>query len=137
MKIYIITNRKAIATMNNIDTNMPDDFIEHFTSEVMDFQLFESGVIDAIRREVAEAVRQTLRTKLSYDPATVNWAWICAELGLPPETPVSRVRAQLEERVISEVIGKTEFDRLLKDQAPPQLYESRTEATKNWVLLLD
>ena len=123
--------------MNNIDTNMPDDFIEHFTSEVMDFQLFESGVIDAIRREVAGAVRQTLRTKLSYDPATVNWAWICAELGLPSETPVSRVRAQLEERVISEVIGKTEFDRLLKDQAPPQLSESRTEATKNWVLLLD
>jgi len=72
---------------------MPDDFIEHFTSEVMDFQLFESGVIDAIRREVAGAVRQTLRTKLSYDydPATVNWAWICAELGLPPDTPVRHI----------------------------------------------
>jgi hypothetical protein len=122
--------------MDNIDTTMPDDFIEHFTREVMDFQLFESGVTDAIKREVSEAVRQTLRTRLAYEPGAFNWDWIGAELGLDPDAAGSLVRAKLEERVIGEVIKNTDFHRLMKDQPPPQLSETRSETKKNWVCLL-
>ena len=122
--------------MKDFDTNLPEDFIENFTNEVMDHQLFESGVAYAIQKEVTHVVCERLRTRLGHQPETVNWASIGAELGLPPDTPARCVRAQLEECVIREVIQKTDFDRLMKETVPPSISEARSGPSKHWVCLL-
>ena len=123
--------------MNDLDTNPPEDFVENFTYEVMEYHFFESGVAYAIQREVTHVVCERLRTRLGYHPESVNWPAIGAELGLPPDTPNSCIRAQLEERIVREVIQRMDFDRLMKASAPPQLSEARSGPSKNWVLLLD
>lgn len=122
--------------MNDLDTNPPEDFVENFINEVMEHQLFESGVAYAIQKEVNHVVCERLRTRLGHQPETVNWVSIGAELGLPPETPPRCVRTQLEERIVREVIQRMDFDRLMKASAPPQLSEARSGPSKRWVCLL-
>lgn len=123
--------------MNDLDTNPPEDFVENFTNEVMEYQLFESGVAHAIQKEVTHVVCERLRTRLGYHPESVNWPAIGAELGLPPDAPTGKVKSQLEERVVREVIQKTDFDRLMKEAVPPSVSEARSGPGKNWVLLQD
>lgn len=123
--------------MNDLDTNPPEDFVANFTNEVMEYQLFESGLAYTIQKEVARVVCERLRTRLGQQPESVSWVSIGAELGLPPDTPARCIRTQLEERVVSEIIQNTDLNRLMIESVPPPISEARSEPSKNWILLLD
>ena len=126
--------------MSDLDTNSadstPDDFIFYFVKEVIDFKLFEENLNHAIKQEISRAVKERLRSNQGYDFSSINWESAGEFLGVSPEVVAKQTMDKIESEIAKEVIKNTEFDKIMKEEAKPQLSETRT-GNKKWVLLMD
>lgn len=117
--------------------NTKAELIDLFASDVIDNQMLNGRLLDAIIRETRTMIEESLRKILPYEANNINWDGIANEVGIKGSSDSYLVIKNILNDIIIEIVERHELTNQFTSENTLYLPEKKTNNKAKLEVLMD
>jgi hypothetical protein len=117
--------------------NTKTELIDLFASDVINNQLLNERLLDAIIKETRTMIEESLRKILPYEANNINWDGIANEIGIKGSVDSYLVIKNILNDIIIEIVERNELTNQFTSKNTSYLPEKKTNNKTKFEVLMD